>query len=239
MHKYEPNNKWLNNFNQYPLRTEAIVDRSLYVQTIIDEKPITTGVGNFFCEAIIKYFNATKVHNILHGRYFRNLSYNLMNNLSDISINSRANNFDEFRNTEYMYPIVQNDMCIVVPVLPSLSPLQRIKNVITFRLMVLFLLSILLSIVMWYVQLKFNNSKLTIFDQIFMACALLTNVSIPYRIKEMKTSEKILFASWLISSLLLTSAFTAMFFGAMLAPLKKIGLNTPEEIAKQGKIVFY
>lgn len=221
------------------MRTEAIVDRSLYVETIIDEKPITTGVGNFFCEAIIKYFNATKVHNILHGRYFRNLSYNLMNNLSDISINSRANNFDEFRNTEYMYPIVQNDMCIVVPVLPSLSPLQRIKNVITFRLMVLFLLSILLSIVMWYVQLKFNNSKLTIFDQIFMACALLTNVSIPHRIKEMKTSGKILFASWLISSLLLTSAFTAMFFGAMLAPLKKIGLNTPEEIAKQGKIVFY
>lgn len=229
------NNKWLNNFNKYQLRTEAMVDRSLYVETIVDNKSIGTGMSKFFNDALIEYFNATETHMVLHGRYYMNLSYNLVNNISDICINSKAYHINPLRKTIFMYPILRNDMCIMMPELTSFSPLQRIRNLITFRLMMLFLIIIILSILVWCLQFKYNHSSFTILDQLFLTFALMTSVSSPLRSSIMKRSERILLVSWLLTSLLTISAFNAMFFRGMLAPIKKVEVNTPEKIIKHGK----
>lgn len=228
----------LHNFHKYPLRTETITDNVLYVQISINNKKVFTGLNKYLSDAIVKYFNATQIHKILPAKYFMNITYNLMNNLTDVNINARSNNIYKLRNTEYTYPIMRNDMCIIVPKVPGVIVWLRLRNIITFRLMFLFLITISLSVLLWRLQHKLNNSSFTVLDQVFTTIAFISSVSLPLHTIVMKGSEKVLLISWILFSLLIASAFNAIYFRAMIMPIKKNEPNTAKEIAQHGKLNY-
>lgn len=227
----------LKNLHKYPLRSEAIYDKPLYVPITIGDKKITTGISNFFAEALFVHLNATNEHIVLQGRYYVNLSSNLVNNISDICINWKAIGNNVFNGTEHMYPILVNDLCIVTPQLFSGLILQRMQNMITPQIFGLFLSTVLGTILIWYGQDKFNYSDLTIVDQLFKTLALITNVSYPIK-KQLRISEKILWASWFFFCIVSTTMFNAVFFRVMMLPRQQVDLNTAESISDNGIILL-